>query len=278
MLQEEMWQGEEGAEVKVAALPKPPKAEEVEIHNATHLPFRSWCPHCVRGKAKAHPHHRAKRKGEVPVVSIDYMFMSQKQGVGEEKGMPILVMKDRESGTVMSRLVPEKGATGYAVKRLAQDIDLLGYNKLVLKSDQEPAIIALKAAVKRENINNIILEESPVADSQGNGMVERAVQEVQGQVRTLKDALETRYGIKVLGGHTCLPWLVSHAGNLISRYKKMEDGRAAYERVKGRAFTRSIAEFGECVWYLKPGSKGKDKFDCRWDEGVYLGIRRASGY
>ena len=34
-----------------------PSKEEVELHNLIHLPYRSWCPHCVRGKAKRR-HHR----------------------------------------------------------------------------------------------------------------------------------------------------------------------------------------------------------------------------
>ena len=29
-----------------------PSQEEVNAHNVSHLPYRSWCPHCVRGKAR----------------------------------------------------------------------------------------------------------------------------------------------------------------------------------------------------------------------------------
>ena len=32
--------------------PGAPTTAEVELHNATHLPFRSWCPSCVSGKAR----------------------------------------------------------------------------------------------------------------------------------------------------------------------------------------------------------------------------------
>ena len=55
-------------------------------------------------------------------------------------------------------------------------------------------------AVKNERAEEIDLdkevemlpEKSPVAESRANGEVERYVQTVQGQVRTLKMALETR--------------------------------------------------------------------------------------
>eukprot|EP00959_Pyramimonas_sp_CCMP1952_P425385 8910739-Pyramimonas_sp.AAC.1 len=40
-----------------------PSKGEVEAHNTTHLPYRSWCPHCVRGKARRRNHRRRKREG-----------------------------------------------------------------------------------------------------------------------------------------------------------------------------------------------------------------------
>ena len=44
--------------VRVIPSPSPPSRQEALEHNCTHIPFRSWCPHCVRGKAKS-DHHRA---------------------------------------------------------------------------------------------------------------------------------------------------------------------------------------------------------------------------
>ena len=32
--------------------PVRPSAEEVDKHNAVHMPYRSWCPICFRGKGK----------------------------------------------------------------------------------------------------------------------------------------------------------------------------------------------------------------------------------
>ena len=37
---------------KVYRVPVIPSAEEVAKHNENHIPFRSWCPHCVMGKAR----------------------------------------------------------------------------------------------------------------------------------------------------------------------------------------------------------------------------------
>ncbi len=58
--------------VKVARDPEMPTAEEVEEHNATHLPHRSWCPVCVKARGKEDAHSKVSQKGEKPTVSMDY--------------------------------------------------------------------------------------------------------------------------------------------------------------------------------------------------------------
>ena len=95
-----------------------------------------------------------------------------------DKGRPILVLKVSRSEVAPARVVPKKGKYQYAIKRLQKDIANPGYKKLILRSDNEVAIIALKQAVKRERDQDIILEESPEYDSIGNGEVERQIQEV----------------------------------------------------------------------------------------------------
>ena len=188
--------------------------------------------------------------------------------------MPILVIKDSQdsncgTGMVFARVVPKKGANQYAVKRLAGDIALLGHPELILKSDGEPAIIALKEAAKRERGERIVLEAPPVYESQANGAIENAVQQVQGQFRVVKDALESRIGERISGDKHCVPWMFSHAAALINRYQIGQDGKTNYQRWKGKKFKREVTEFGESVYYLKAGTKGQDKYNSRWEEGIW---------
>ncbi len=96
---------------------------------------------------------------------------------------------------------------------------------MILKSDQEPAMLELKELVKIEREDDIVLEESPVKESQSNGEVERAIQEVQGQVRTTKAALESRYKNKIKEGHPCLPWLVAHSADTLRMFQVHKDGK-----------------------------------------------------
>ena len=107
--------------------------------------------------------------------------------------------------------------------------------------------------------------------------MENAVQRVQGQYRSMKSNLETEYGMKVAGEHPALVWLVRHAAMTMTRFSMGADGMTPYKRTKGKNFTKELMKFGECVWYLKPKSKGKAKAEYRWAEGIWLGVRDESG-
>ena len=49
----------------------PTRQERLE-HEVTHVPYRSWCEHCVKGKAKSTPHkHEANRVEGIPVIGLD---------------------------------------------------------------------------------------------------------------------------------------------------------------------------------------------------------------
>ena len=161
------------------------------------------------------------------------MFMHSTQRPGEEKGMPILVGRDiademEGTGMIFARVVPRKGAHPYAVKCLASDIGRLGHQTLVMKSDDEPSIKALKEAARSERPERVIMEESPVHDSASNGAVENTIQQVQGQFRTMKDSLESRIGARILEDSPIVPWLVMHAAQTINRYHVNADGCTNY--------------------------------------------------
>ena len=53
-----------------------PSKDEWDEHMRTHLPFRKWCPFCVKGRSKNSPHAGIIKSDEdlakeVPVISID---------------------------------------------------------------------------------------------------------------------------------------------------------------------------------------------------------------
>ena len=70
---------EEGVTPKFKSTEPQPSKREMEEHMLTHIPYRSWCPHCVRGKARAKYHKGAKNEDHIPVVSADYMYMESRR-------------------------------------------------------------------------------------------------------------------------------------------------------------------------------------------------------
>jgi hypothetical protein len=266
-----------------------PSNIEVEEHERTHVPFRSWCPHCVKGKAKSHPHWNKKEEEEygIPTISWDYFYMKdEEEDDGEaddeadesERYTPIIVWHDNNSKANMAFAVPNKGECEYAIRRATQDIcKILGYNKMIFKGDQEPALRTFMDRVKTMCGDQCIMEESPVGESQSNGAIENAIQGIEGQFRAMRSDLESCYNRIILPSHPCRPWLIRHAGSTAFREKIGNDGFTAYKRVKGKDFKKELVKFGECIWYMKPKSKGTAKAQCRWENGVFLGIRDESG-
>ena len=180
----------------------------------------------------------------MPVISFDYMQQKTAEGQEENIGvLPVLASFERGVKWVSANVVPEKGVDGYAVQAAGREIDLAGLRRVVIKSDQEPALKELLRVVKAERPEDIELqpEESPVGESKSNGEIERAIQTIQGQVGALKLGLESRYQRKILEDHPIWPWAVMYAAILINICLVGDDGRTSYERKKGRRFKRGIA-------------------------------------
>ncbi len=64
--------------------PEQPSKAEVREHNLTHVPYMSWCHHCIRGRA-VNDQHQKKREEEkerereqhaLTTVAIDYAYLN----------------------------------------------------------------------------------------------------------------------------------------------------------------------------------------------------------
>ena len=61
---------------------------------------------------------------------------------------PIIVLKDTKSRAIFAHACPCKGAHEAVVARLVADLDMLGYKRVLIRSDGEPAILDLWSKVK----------------------------------------------------------------------------------------------------------------------------------
>ena len=67
----------EAPEIKRLRKPQEPSQKDWEEHMILHWPFRSWCPHCVNGRATGEWHRSlaGQEIDEIPTICIDYMYM-----------------------------------------------------------------------------------------------------------------------------------------------------------------------------------------------------------
>ena len=270
--------------IKVADPALPSKAE-VEEHELTHLPYPSWCSLCTHAMGRSADHKRqVNRDHDVREIHMDYCFMghSQTKEVSNPRLATILAVKDRDTRMLMGTIVPRKGSTHeFVAKRVKAFIDELGLSncRLTIKTDQEPAITDLVGAIVRIRPNvETFHEQSPVGSSASNGVAERGVQTLEGQIRVLKDALENRWRLKIGEEHKVLAWLTEYAAVLLNRYEVGHDGKTSYERLRGKTSRMLGLEFGERILFRRqPIGARLAKLDSLWEEGAFLGYRSQSG-
>ena len=91
-------------------LPCTPTRAEREAHEATHLPFRSWCEVCVQGRAD-NPQHRRRppqvvEEHRLPEVHLDYAFLRR---ADSEVLVKLVILKALPGRAMQAWVVPSKG-------------------------------------------------------------------------------------------------------------------------------------------------------------------------
>ena len=206
---------------------------------------------------------------------MDYCFVRREN---ETETVPILVVKDRGSRAIQAWMVERKGAdvdTGDAASRAVQGIRSFGHRgRLMIKTDNEPAILALKEEIMRSFPDGVIPVESPPHESESNGAAENGVKLVKGLLRVHLLALERKIGGSVPSKHPMMAWLIECVADIATKYLQGADGRTAYERLFGKQVHEEALEFGERVLWRKRRTQDMNVvLDARWAEGIWLGRR-----
>ena len=129
--------GEEAIALRLPpVLAKPTEAEQYEHYAAGHAAYHSWCEHCVRGRGRVSPHVSVP-EGELPEVGVDYANMGP-----EGSQVTILVCKCKRTRYLAATQVPEKGMNACALAFFTGRLRGLGWKRLLLRSDNERALLA----------------------------------------------------------------------------------------------------------------------------------------
>ena len=194
--------------------------------------------------------------------------------------LTVLGARERHTKMTLSTVIPSKTTGTFAARRVWAFLREIGFKNgdIILKCDQEPAIMSLVSEISKlraENggVGRTIEGNSPVGSSSSNGIVERAIQSVEEQIRVMPSALEGKWKSAIPVKHAIWPWLVEYASYLLNRCSVGLDGKTAYERSKGKAAHFVDHEFGEVILWKKKHMKGPlDKLDSTWSKGIFLGV------
>ena len=82
---------------------------------------------------------------------------------------------------------------------------------------------SLREARHRQGDIQMIPEVSPPGEHQANGDIENTKKRVKGRFKTLKDALDTKYEMRIQEDHMSIPWLIGHAAATLNRRRVGQD-------------------------------------------------------
>ena len=166
-------------------------------------------------------------------MCFDYAFVRR---VGEKDVITLLVMRDRGSRALRVWIVPNKGAEMEdAVLKAVEGVLHLGYRgRVLIKCDNEPAILALREAIIARLPDGAIPVAPAPGESASNGVVENAVKIAKGLMRVHLSALERKVGARFPSDHPMIAWLAEFVGDTCTKYLQGADGRTSYERLFGK--------------------------------------------
>ncbi len=135
----------------------------------------------------------------VPVIHMDYACLTEKglfrldelSEEDREHAVRVIVGYCSSSRSPFMHVVPSKATSNdkFAAERIVDDIVYLGYTRVILRSDNEPALLALVTdalkGLRIHLLDSAAAEGSVPYEPQTAGAAEVSVRNLKGQVRAL---------------------------------------------------------------------------------------------
>ena len=103
--------------------------------------------------------------------------------------------------------------------------------------------------------------------------MEKAVQKLEGQLRTLKLASGNHIDQTASVRSRTFAWLALRAATSINKYHTGTDYITAMQRITGTGCKRQAVEFGEQVHSRQTVKHHSTKAEAPWREGTFLGVQ-----
>ena len=143
---------------------------------------------------------------------------------------------DSKSKGIFAHAVPQKGMDEgrFVVECFATTVLWLGWSRVIVRSDNEPAIVKLVnetlKSLKVSGLDQASAEGSIPYDPQSNGAAEAAVKMVKGSLQACHRSLEKQLGVEIPATHTIITWLVRHVAMMRTLRVRGSDGLTAYQK------------------------------------------------
>ena len=184
--------------------------------------------------------------------------------------IPSLKAVDVGSESLSATLCPTKAFSEYLVETILAFVEALGHNVVMLHSDQEPVLVQLLKAVQSRRVKRTLVRHGPRASHQSQGKIENANRVINGVCRAMWLSLENLLQEKLPSDSILIAWLIRHAAWSLTIFQVKNDGRTAFVRVFGKAYTSQVLPFGERVMY-KYTAVPTGNLDQRWGHGIWVG-------
>ena len=264
--------GEEARRATPLYVPRGPSDAKRRAHEIHHMPYRSWCEYCVRGRGKESPHlSRYEQGNDIPVVQVDYAFLHD-TGDKEAK-VTFLTMVDNSSGQMVATAVQKKGHDKFVERFLLKGLESFGVTgEMVVQTDKETEPIDVARHLAAERKATTIIRQTPKKSSQSNAYVERAHQSVEAMVGTMKEVIEDKAHTRLSATDNITSWMIRHAAFLQTRFSVGKDGKTPFKRRHHKDYTSQLLPFGSAVdAKIRDEDTERSKFDSRFIPSIWLG-------
>ena len=134
----------------------------------------------------------------------------------------------------------------------------------------------LKCAMQKSHT-----QEAVNGDKQSKGLIGNTVMLIRGIIRTIKYHIESNTQEALRDDSPILPWLVEHAGCILSRCQEGVDGKTPFERLHGKKPTQVFDPFFEKFWQIRSSyfvvvqfsTDPMNRMKPRYKFGIWLGTR-----
>ena len=253
-------------------IPEPPTDAARMAHNATHVPFRDWCPICVASRGRSSTHRRVvvnKTADTLPKLQTDYIFI---RTVAESKTQPCITFVETRSGVVISFMYARKCGYEDLTKEILRHFEAYVFlNPVIIQCDKVMSIIDACGKVARERNARTVLRFAPKKVIRATGLSKQHGH-IQGLARCSQTQIETNTGTQLSVISPAIPFAIRVAGFVLSRFTVRPEGRTSFQYLLGTPYVSLLCMFGESVFSLIPDHEVRAaKLTNRWVSGCWWG-------